>query len=193
MSDSQHVPRTHGLQPRRPFGGKALVTGAAGHVGANLVHRLLCEDRDVRVLLRPASEKDKARPWSLYEAGKFQLQFERIGGNIGTSEIKFDPVLSKLATGKLELEYEGEMKGADNVGRELIRSAIAKTFDEYFTGVNLNQVVQWFDLGGEIQLPDNTRAQEALQSLQPIQGLMEKLSKVSVGPKDSPELQVSAA
>jgi len=96
-------------------------------------------------------------------------------------------------TGKLELEYEGEMKGADNVGRELIRSAIAKTFDEYFTGVNLNQVVQWFDLGGEIQLPDNTRAQEALQSLQPIQGLMDKLSKVSVGPKDSAELQVSAA
>ena len=29
-------------------------------------------------------------------------------------------------TGKLELEYEGEMKGADNVGRELIRAAIAK-------------------------------------------------------------------
>src|SRR5258705_5833930 len=29
-------------------------------------------------------------------------------------------------TGKLELEYEGEMKGADFVGRELIRTAIAK-------------------------------------------------------------------
>ena len=38
-------------------------------------------------------------------------------------------------TGKLELEYEGEMKGADNVGRELIRAAIAKTYDEYFAGV----------------------------------------------------------
>src|ERR1700685_3882687 len=36
-------------------------------------------------------------------------------------------------TGKLELEYEGEMKGADFVGRELIRAAIAKTYDEYFT------------------------------------------------------------
>ena len=30
-------------------------------------------------------------------------------------------------TGKLELEYEGEMKGADHVSRELIRTAIAKT------------------------------------------------------------------
>jgi magnesium chelatase subunit I len=96
-------------------------------------------------------------------------------------------------TGKLELEYEAEMKGADHVGRELIRGAIAKTFDEYFTGVNMNQIVQWFDLGGEIQLPDNAKAKDALQSLQPIQGLMEKLGKISVATKDSPELQVSAA
>src|SRR5947208_5392938 len=42
-------------------------------------------------------------------------------------------------TGKLELEYEGEMRGADNVGRELIRTAIAKTYDEYFDGVNMQQ------------------------------------------------------
>ncbi len=60
-------------------------------------------------------------------------------------------------TGKLELEYEGEMKGADHVGRELIRTAIAKTYDEYFNGVNMQQVVQWFDLGGEIQLADARR------------------------------------
>src|SRR6059036_2967903 len=96
-------------------------------------------------------------------------------------------------TGKLELEYEGEMKGADHVGRELIRSAIAKTFDQYFTGVNLQQVVQWFDLGGEIQLPDGAGAGEVMQSLQTIQGLMDKLVKVAVGPKDTAELQVSAA
>ena len=30
-----------------------------------------------------------------------------------------------------ELEYEGEMKGADHVSRELIRAAMAKTFDDY--------------------------------------------------------------
>jgi magnesium chelatase subunit I len=95
-------------------------------------------------------------------------------------------------TGKLELEYEGEMKGADHVGRELIRAAIAKTYDEYFTGVNTQQVVQWFDLGGEIQLSDTAGAGEVLQSLQTIQGLMDKLGKVGVGPEDSPEMQVSA-
>ncbi len=96
-------------------------------------------------------------------------------------------------TGKLELEYEGEMKGADHVGRELIRSAIARTFDQYFSGVNMQQVIQWFDLGGEIQLAEGAPAAEVLQSLRNIQGLMDKLTRVNVGPKDSPEAQVSAA
>jgi len=96
-------------------------------------------------------------------------------------------------TGKLELEYEGEMKGADHVSRELIRTAVAKTFDTYLHGVNLSQVVQWFDLGGEIQLSDNAGAREVLEGLSQIQGLMEKLVKLNVGPKDSPEIQVSAA
>ena len=59
-------------------------------------------------------------------------------------------------TGKLELEYEGEMKGADHVGRELIRDADrARPYDEYFSGVNMQQIVQWFDLGGEIQVTDS--------------------------------------
>ncbi|HVZ16931.1 MAG TPA: hypothetical protein VG897_07435, partial [Terriglobales bacterium] len=39
-------------------------------------------------------------------------------------------------TGKLELEYEGEMKGADVVARELIRSAVAAAYDQYFHGDN---------------------------------------------------------
>jgi magnesium chelatase subunit I len=96
-------------------------------------------------------------------------------------------------TGKLELEYEGEMKGADFVSRELIRTAVAKSFDTYLHGVNMNQVVQWFDLGGEIQLSDNAAAEEVLQGLIQIQGLMEKLTKLNVGPKNSSEMQVSAA
>ncbi|HWZ77682.1 MAG TPA: hypothetical protein VNX87_14160 [Candidatus Sulfotelmatobacter sp.] len=96
-------------------------------------------------------------------------------------------------TGKLELEYEGEMKGADFVGRELIRAAIAKTYDEYFTGTNVQQIVQWFDLGGEIQLSDSVSALEALENLKEIQGLVDKLGPLGVSLKDIPEQQVSAA
>ena len=89
-------------------------------------------------------------------------------------------------TGKLELEYEGEMKGADFVGRELIRSAIAKTYDEYYTGANVQQIVQWFDLGGEIQLADSIPAAEALENLKGIQGLTDKLGPLGISQKTAP-------
>ncbi len=79
------------------------------------------------------------------------------------------------------------------MGRELIRSAIAKTYDEYYTGANVQQIVQWFDLGGEIQLADSIPAAEALENLKGIQGLTDKLGPLGISQKDSAEQQVSAA
>ena len=96
-------------------------------------------------------------------------------------------------TGKLELEYEGEMKGADHVSREIIRSAIAKTYDEYFSGVDMRQIVQWFDLGGEIKVTDSASAKEVLEGVKTIHGLTDKLSALGVTSKDPLEVQVSAA
>jgi magnesium chelatase subunit I len=96
-------------------------------------------------------------------------------------------------TGKLELEYEGEMRGADHVCRDLIRTAVARTFDDYFHGANLQQVVQWFDLGGEIQVSDTAKPSDSLEALKNIQGLFEKLGKLEVTAQDSSEIQVSAA
>src|ERR1700744_4304080 len=96
-------------------------------------------------------------------------------------------------TGKLELEYEGEMRGADNVARELIRTAIARTYDRYYEGENMNQIVQWFELGGEIRLPDGLPAEQAAESLKQIQGLSERLGPLEITPKDKPEVVVAAA
>jgi len=55
-------------------------------------------------------------------------------------------------TGKLELEYEGELRGADSVARDVIRQAIAKVFKKHFDNVPLQPVVQWFELGGSPQV-----------------------------------------
>src|SRR3984893_7540135 len=58
-------------------------------------------------------------------------------------------------TGKLELEYEGELKGGDNVARELIRSAVGKVYIGCFEGVNVSQIVQWFELGGSLKMDES--------------------------------------
>jgi magnesium chelatase subunit I len=96
-------------------------------------------------------------------------------------------------TGKLELEYEGEMRGADTVARELIRTAVAKTYDNYFKDLNMQQVVQWFELGGEIKLADTAGSQEILEGVRNIQGLTEKLSPLGIKQNERPETLVSAA
>jgi magnesium chelatase subunit I len=96
-------------------------------------------------------------------------------------------------TGKLELEYEGEMRGADTVARELIRTAVAKTYDNYFKDLNMQQVVQWFELGGEIKLADTAGSQEILEGVRNIQGLTEKLSPLGLRQNEGPETLVSAA
>jgi magnesium chelatase subunit I len=96
-------------------------------------------------------------------------------------------------TGKLELEYEGEMRGADVVVRELIRAAIGKIFDKYFSGANTQQVEQWFNLGGTVRIDDDQPSQTILEELKQIQGLFAQLSPLSVKVSDAPEIAVAAA
>lgn len=96
-------------------------------------------------------------------------------------------------TGKIELEYEGEMRGADTVVRDIIRSAIARTFDGYFADVKTQQIEEWFNLGGTVQLSDATPADESLKELQGIQGLFDKLKPLKLPSNAAPEVYVSAA
>jgi magnesium chelatase subunit I len=96
-------------------------------------------------------------------------------------------------TGKIELEYEGEMRGSDNVIRELIRQSVATVFDGYFADTNTQQIEQWFNLGGAVELNDKQPATDVLEALKQIQGLFDKLSPLHVNARAKPEIAVSAA
>jgi magnesium chelatase subunit I len=96
-------------------------------------------------------------------------------------------------SGKIELEYEGEMRGADTVIREIIRTSVANIFDQYFADTNTQQIEQWFNLGGTVQLNDAQPVTSSLEELKQIQGLFEKLSPLQINSKSKPEVAVSAA
>ncbi len=96
-------------------------------------------------------------------------------------------------TGKLELEYEGELKGGDTVARDLIRQALGKVFTKYMDGISLRQVIQWFELGGSIRLGADRPAAELIEQLEPIQGLMEHTARINVAADASGGLRVAAA
>jgi magnesium chelatase subunit I len=96
-------------------------------------------------------------------------------------------------TGKIELEYEGEMRGADVVVRELIRGALGLVYDKYFEETNTQQIEQWFNLGGYLKVDDSSSAEEILAELRQIQGLFDKLQPLGIKPSDAPERLVGAA
>ena len=96
-------------------------------------------------------------------------------------------------TGKLELEYEGELKGGDAVARELIRSAVGKVYTGYFDGVNVAQIVQWFELGGALKLDETLDSSAMVKQLANIQGLMDKTAALGLGSTAPDALRASAA
>ncbi|MGH9657378.1 MAG: magnesium chelatase, partial [Bryobacteraceae bacterium] len=96
-------------------------------------------------------------------------------------------------TGKIELEYEGELKGGDQVARELIRLAVGRVYNRYYDGVNMSSVIQWFDLGGTLKLDDTAGSETMLRQLESIQGLMEKTAALGLGASEPDAVRVSAA
>ena len=88
-------------------------------------------------------------------------------------------------TGKLELEYEGELRGAAQVATEIIRQATGTVFDVHLGSVRLRQVVEWFDMGGSLQLTDTSSAEALLKTASSVQGLLELTEHLGL-PEDAP-------
>ena len=112
-----------------------------------------------------------------------------------------DPVVPRVTdvyaaipslTGKFELEYEGELKGADSVARDLIRSAVGTVFTEHLGGVDTRRVVEWFDLGGTLRVDDALPAAELLDRIASVQGLVELAGHLGVKP-DAPAPRLASA
>jgi len=86
-------------------------------------------------------------------------------------------------TGKLELEYEGELVGADRIARELISRACADILDErggQMVENELEEVVDYFDRGGVLQLGDTAGVSATLDGFRIVPGLVEAVEKLAL-------------
>jgi magnesium chelatase subunit I len=95
-------------------------------------------------------------------------------------------------TGKFELEYEGELRGAEAVARDLIRAAVNAVFTERFDAADTRTVVDWFDMGGTLPLSDLTSARDVLAQTAGVQGLRELAERAGAAP-DADVAEVAAA
>src|SRR5258705_7129713 len=95
-------------------------------------------------------------------------------------------------TGKIELEYEGELVGGHAIARELIRRAADATFDERAGGVNVDDIVIWFDEGGALQVSDDERADAMAAAFGVVPSLVELVRRVGLAPEGGAPLTVAA-
>jgi magnesium chelatase subunit I len=94
-------------------------------------------------------------------------------------------------TGKIELEYEGELIGGAVIARELIRRAADATLKERETRLDLDEIVMWFDTGSALQVSDDASAAGARAGFATVPSLVETIVASSL-PSDDDDALVAA-
>ena len=92
-------------------------------------------------------------------------------------------------TGKLELEYEGELAGATKIARELVARSAAETLRAWggeSVSDELDEVVAYFDGGGVLQLADDASGQACVEGFGTIPGLLDAVRELALGREDAP-------
>jgi magnesium chelatase subunit I len=95
-------------------------------------------------------------------------------------------------TGKLELEYEGELQGGEAIAKELVRRAAGRTLEERMGGIGLDPVVAWFDGGGALQVKGDERSDLCLQGFSVVPGLVDAAVAGGLASRDDVPLLVAA-
>ena len=95
-------------------------------------------------------------------------------------------------TGKLELEYEGELTGADTIAQELIRRAAGAVFDRRLGGANTDDIVHWFDEGGALKVAHDEHSDALLEGFSVVPGLVPLVQAAGLARADEPGVAVAA-
>jgi magnesium chelatase subunit I len=117
---------------------------------------------------------------------------------IASGEAEIVPRISDIyaalpaITGKIELEYEGELVGGPAIARELIRRASDATFQDRAGGVNVDDVIMWFDEGGALQVADESRSDIALKGFEIVPDLLRIVHHTGLAPDDDAGTSVAA-
>jgi magnesium chelatase subunit I len=113
-----------------------------------------------------------------------------------TGEREIVPRLTDLhavlasTSGKIELEYAGEDKKAEDLIDRLIGRAVLAVWDRYLTVDAVTRVVEHFEAGWGVEVSDRMPSAEYREGVQKIPGLREAVGEI--GPFESPGLMAAA-
>ncbi len=95
-------------------------------------------------------------------------------------------------TGKIELEYEGELQGAATVARDLVRRSCLATFESRAGGADCDPIVTWFDEGGALKVGGDERADVLVRGLAGVPGLLDVVQQTGLAGQNDPARLVAA-
>ncbi len=99
-------------------------------------------------------------------------------------------------TGKLELEYEGELQGAELIAKELIRKAALRTCQDRIgdeEDERLDRIVGWFDQGSALKIAGDERAHAAIKAFALVPGLLPLVHDVGLAAVADTPMEVAAS
>lgn len=82
-------------------------------------------------------------------------------------------------TGKLELEYEGELKGGEAVAKDIVRRAIGQVFAQRSLGLELGPILEYFDSDNALKVPDSLLSRQLPEVFSQVPGLMDAAKQLS--------------
>jgi magnesium chelatase subunit I len=95
-------------------------------------------------------------------------------------------------TGKIELEYEGELVGGAAIAKELIRRAADATFEDRAGGVNVDDIIMWFDEGGALLVDEDAKSHIVHRGFEVVPGLLRVVHDTGLSTEDDYALSVAA-
>jgi magnesium chelatase subunit I len=95
-------------------------------------------------------------------------------------------------TGKIELEYEGELVGGATIARELIRRACEQTLRARAGDLDRDDIVMWFDQGSALQVSDDTALPVVRKGFDLVPGLVETVVALGLAKKGDDAMIVVA-
>ena len=96
-------------------------------------------------------------------------------------------------SGKIELEYEGELQGGEAVVRELIRRAAGAVFDELAIDADVETIVEWFEQGGALKVGMDERTETCWRGFSLIPGLLALVHDLGLAAPDDHEMMVAGS
>lgn len=95
-------------------------------------------------------------------------------------------------TGKIELEYEGELVGGATIARDLIRRACDATLQARAGDLDTDEIVMWFDQGSALQVSDDIALDLVRQGFALVPGLVDTVTALGMAPRHDDALVVVA-